>query len=109
MKSRILAALLSTAFLAGLGATSADAKPRDMSRHPVCASFARNAILWNNRARGIGCRLTGGFTQNEGQYYNWCMGTSDASFRARSPRALGHKKVLEEACTKQSGATINLD
>ena len=80
-----------------------------MSRHPVCSSFARYAVGWNNKARGIGCRLAKPFVGREGEYYNWCMGTSDAEFRVRSPQALGHKANLEKFCTKQSGATINLN
>lgn len=85
------------------------APPRDMSRHPVCASFARYAVGWNNKAKSIGCRLAKPFVGKEGEYYNWCMGTSDADFRVRSPQALGHKANLEKFCTKQSGATINLN
>lgn len=83
--------------------------PRDMSRHPVCSSFARAAVGWNNRAKAIGCRPAKPFVGSEGEYYNWCMGTSDAEFRSRSPQALGHKAALEKFCTKQSGATINLN
>ena len=109
LKTRNLAALLSGAIFVVAGATIADARPGDTSRHPICASFARNAMIWNGKAKRIGCRLSGGFAKNEGQYYQWCMGTDDASFRARSPQALGHKKVLEEFCTKQAGATINIE
>ena len=68
-----------------------------------------SAVGWNNKARGIGCRLAKPFVGREGEYYNWCMGTSDAEFRVRSPQALGHKANLEKFCTKQSGATINLN
>lgn len=91
-----------------LAVNDAGAAPRDLSRHPVCASFARNATAWSNKARAQGCRLSGAYGYSEGQYHEWCMGTSDASFRVRSPQALGHKANLEKACGKQLKRPIRL-
>jgi len=109
MKNGMTGALLAAAILTTLCGATAEASPGDMSRHPVCASFARNAVHWNNTAKGIGCRLAKPFTFKEAEYYKWCMNTDDASFRVRSPKALGHKKNLENFCEKQSGATIQLE
>jgi hypothetical protein len=38
----------------------------------------------------------------------WCMGTSDAEFRGRSPQAAGHKANLERLCGAQLRRTIRL-
>lgn len=108
MKTFVLALPLLAASAVTLPAATAGAAPGDMSRHPICASFARYAVQWNTRAKNAGCRLKAPFNGAEGSYYKWCMGTDDAQFRIRSPQALGHKKNLEDFCTKQSGATFSL-
>ena len=108
MKIKIIILGLSAMALVAAWASEVTAAPRDMSRHPVCASFARNAVKWQNSARGWSCRLSGAYTKNEGAHYNWCMGTSDAEFRGRSAGALGHKANLEKACSRQLRQKIQL-
>jgi hypothetical protein len=92
------------ALAAGLlfATAAAQAAPRDLSRHSVCASFARYAVQWDGKAKSMGCRLDGrNYGRPEGFRYEWCMGTSDASFRVRSPQALGYKDALQKACGRQ--------
>jgi len=88
------------------------AKAQDMSRHPICASFGKAAANWERRAMGQGCLLSfprqTTFNGNEGAAYTWCMRTSDASFRGRSPQALGHKGNLERLCSAQLRRQVRL-
>lgn len=89
------------------------ANAQDMSRHPVCASFGKAAATWERNAMAQGCRLpplkmSVKFNGNEVSGYNWCMRTSDAEFRRRSPVAGGHKAVLERNCSKQLRRPIRL-
>lgn len=86
----------------------ASAAPGDMSRHSVCASFARYAVQHENNAKAGGCQqLPSKFLGDEGKYYQWCMNTSDADFRGRSAQALGVEKQLKEFCAKQKATTTS--
>ncbi len=94
-------------------AASRPAGGADQSRHPVCASFGKAAATWERNAMAQGCRLpplkmSVKFNGNEVSGYNWCMRTSDAEFRRRSPQALGHKDVLERNCSAQLRRPVRL-
>jgi hypothetical protein len=95
-------ALLATALLAlALTAMPENAQAQgDQSRHSICASFGRYANYWDVRAKGFGCKFRRS-QPNEASYYRWCMRTSDASFRSRSPTAQGHKDILNKFCARQ--------
>ena len=76
----------------------------DMSRHPICSSYAKAAATYDREAASRGCRvkaIRGNLGGNEVKYYNFCMRTSDAQFRVRSPVAAGHKQILMRECTRQ--------
>lgn len=97
-------------FLAASLAAPASAMPNDPSRHPVCASFARAALKWNNMARSMGCKLPASeVKQTEASKYKWCMGTDDAQFRVRSPQAQGHRAGLQKHCQRQHGEYFTLN
>jgi hypothetical protein len=85
---------------------AATAGPGDRSRQPICSSFAKNAERWDNIAKGQGCRLKN--DKDERGYFNWCMNTSDADFRVRSPVAAGHKAGREKECSQQMRRPIRL-
>lgn len=97
---------------ASLVSLSGAAQAQDMSRHPVCASFGKAAASWERRAMAQGCKLSfpgqTTFKGNEAGAYNWCMRTSDGSFRGRSPQALGHKSNLERLCSAQLRRPVGL-
>lgn len=84
----------------------------DQSRRPVCSSFGRAAANWERRAMSQGCNIRGAnhtlFNGNQASATNWCMGTSDESFRGRSPQALGHKGALERHCSVQLRRPVRL-
>lgn len=99
MRSVFLAAPLVLVFAAAPGAMA-----QDMSRHPVRASYARHAAAYDREAFSRGCKIKlirGNLNGNEGAYYKFCMKTSDAEFRTRSPVAGGHKQILMRECTRQ--------
>ena len=99
IRSVFLAAPLALAF-----AAIPDAMAQDMSRHPICASYARHAANYDREAFSRGCKvktIRGNLNGNEGAYYTFCMRTSDAEFRGRSPVAGGHKVILMRECTRQ--------
>lgn len=77
----------------------------DGSRRPICSSFAAHAVKWRNGAAAKGCdvyRLNEPLVaKSEGELVDWCMNTSDAEFRTRSPQALGFKGVVEKQCGQQ--------
>lgn len=98
------------ASIAVVAAAPAWAGPGDPSRRPVCASFARAALKWNNMARSMGCKLPASeATQTEASKYKWCMNTNDADFRVRSPQAMGHRAGLEKHCQRQHGEYFKLN
>lgn len=77
----------------------------DGSRKPICSSFAAHAVKWRNAAAAKGCdlyRLSEPLVpKSEGELLDWCMNTSDAEFRRRSPQALGFKGTVEKQCGQQ--------
>lgn len=79
----------------------------DPSRHPVCQGFAQWADHWDRQAMRFGCRFKRA-QNNETGYYRWCQGTTDASFRERSPTAAGHKAILEKVCSTQLRRPVRL-
>ncbi|MFS8038067.1 hypothetical protein ACI7BZ_14100 [Xanthobacter sp. AM11] len=88
----------------------ANAPKQDASRTPICKSFAKYLVTWRNKAIATGCTL-GAVKEgswSEGEAYTFCMGTSDAEFRTRSPQALGAKGVFEKACTQELRRPIKL-
>ena len=101
LKGFVSAALIALSAIAHSGAAQA----QDTSRNPVCASYGKAAADWERKAMAQGCKLSFPnqitFNGNDGAAYAWCMGTSDASFRGRSPQALGHKANLERLCGAQ--------
>jgi hypothetical protein len=84
----------------------------DPSRRGVCSSFGQAAAVWEQRAQRQGCNLRiremTTFGGNQARATNWCMRTSDASFRTRSPQALGHKDLLERHCSVQLRRPVRL-
>lgn len=91
-------------------ATPVLAAPNDPSRFPVCSSFAKAALKWNNMAKSMGCKLPGSeVKQTEASKFKWCMGTNDADFRVRSPQAAGHRAGLQKHCQKQHGEYFTLN
>ncbi|MGL4637080.1 MAG: hypothetical protein ACRCWF_13940 [Beijerinckiaceae bacterium] len=84
----------------------------DASRRRVCTSFGLAAATYERNAMAQGCRIQGAnhtqFNGNQGAAFNWCMGTSDASFRGRSPQAAGHKAALERHCGTQLRRPVRL-
>lgn len=88
----------------------ANAPKQDASRTPVCKSFASYYVTWRNKAIAKGCNvgLMKDGSWSEGEAYNFCMGTSDAEFRTRSPQALGAKGLFEKTCTAQLKRPIKL-
>jgi hypothetical protein len=83
----------------------------DPSRRPICTSFGNAAANWERRAASQGCNLHALRWQiwgNADRAITWCMGTSDADFRGRSPQALGHKGELERQCSAQLRRPIGL-
>jgi hypothetical protein len=77
----------------------------DQSRKPICSSFARYGVDWRNRAFAKGCNVgvlpDPMLSWSEGELLDWCMRTSDAEFRGRSPKALGYKAQIEKQCSQQ--------
>lgn len=88
----------------------ANAPKPDASRTPVCKSFASYYVTWRNKAVALGCNvgLIKDGSWSEGEAYNFCMKTSDAEFRTRSPQALGAKGLFEKTCTQQLRRPIKL-
>ncbi|MFG1344653.1 hypothetical protein V5F59_07160 [Xanthobacter autotrophicus DSM 431] len=90
----------------------ANAPKQDASRAPVCKSYAQALVTWRNKAIAKGCNvgvnMFEGAAYSEPEAFNWCMATSDASFRQRSPQALGYKAGLEKACSAQLKRPIKL-
>lgn len=85
---------------------TAQAAPLDMSRHPICSSYSKAAAKYDREAASRGCKITrirGNANKNEVRYYQYCMRTSDAEFRIRSPVAGGHRQILMRECTRQLG------
>lgn len=99
---------LGVAAMAGISILipAAFADPGDKSRHPICSSFAKHAERWENAAKFNGCKIKG--DKLEVQHYQWCMNTSDAEFRVRSPTAGGYKASLEKSCSQQLRRPIRL-
>ncbi len=89
-----------------LAMPAAIAGPGDRSRQPICSSFAKNAERWDNIAKGQGCRIRNDKTERG--YFDWCMNTSDADFRVRSPVAAGHKAGREKECSQQMRRPVRL-
>lgn len=109
MKRRFTATVI-LALLTSASGELAFAAKGDDSRKPVCSSFAKFAVKWNSEARKLGCKTnTTEFNKTEAQYMDWCMNTSDASFRERSAQALGHKSNLTKFCQAQIGRHFYLD
>lgn len=101
MRTKVLAGTLGSALVFGLAAPAA---ALDMSRHSICASYAKAAAAYDREAASRGCKvkkIRGNLGGNEVRYYNFCMRTSDAEFRVRSPVAAGHKQILMRECTRQ--------
>lgn len=98
----------------GMPMMAAKAPPKpsgvDQSRKPVCSSYARHTALWKQKAAAVGCRLGAvkGAEKSEAGQFDWCMHTSDAVFRVRSPQALGFKAGLESQCSKQLKRPVKL-
>lgn len=93
-------------------AAKAPPKPSgvDQSRKPVCASFARHAAMWQKKAIALRCDLKpiGRHIRTEAGHLDWCMRTSDAVFRQRSPQALGFKSGVEKHCSAQLKRPVKL-
>ena len=84
----------------------------DQSRRPVCSSFARYGVQWRNKAVAKGCDAASlpdrMLSFSEQQLMDWCMRTTDAEFRTRSPQALGYKAQLERQCAAQKRRPFKL-
>ena len=101
MRHVFSAGALGLALVCGLASPAA---ALDMSRHPVCSSYAKAAARYDREAFSRGCRvkaIRGNLNGNETAYYSFCMRTSDAEFRVRSPVAGGHRQILMRECTRQ--------
>ena len=64
-------------------------------------TYPELVALCEQWGEALGLRVVVRQSNHEGELLDWCMNTSDAEFRRRSPQALGFKGVVEKQCGQQ--------